>query len=281
MELHRSHTYASPVTELRQDFARQFVEFDDPSNPQQIFKCDLTWLTSNWNCIWGRGCQGIQKGFPQYGCCANGAHFSEKADEKRVATFVAGLTPETWENHKPGHKRWTEKDEDGQRKTRVYREGCIFLNSEGFPGGGGCALHHEAARLGVTYQQVKPDVCWQIPIRRDYEWIERPDGEQKLVITIEEYQRSGWGPGGDELHWYCSSNTEAHNGTQPVYITERDTLIELMGKQAYAKLVQFCDARLEVLDAARAVAKRAGDAKHVRKVMLSLMSHPATEANRA
>ena len=269
------------MTELKQDFARQFVEFDDPSNPNQVFRCDLTWLTSNWNCIWGRGCQGIQQGYPQYGCCANGAHFSEKADEKRVAAWVAKLTPETWEHHAAGHKRWVEKDEDGQRKTRVYNEGCIFLNSDGFPGGSGCALHHEAARHGVGYQQTKPDVCWQIPIRRDYEWIERPDGEQKLLITIEEYQRSGWGPGGHELHWYCSSNTDAHNGAEPVYVSERDTLIELMGAKGYARLKEFCDARTEVLDAARSVARRTGDAKQVRKVMLTLMSHPATEANRA
>lgn len=268
------------MTELNHDFARAFVEFDDPSNPHQVFKCDLTWLTSAWNCIWGRGCQGIQKGYPQYGCCANGAHFSEKADEKRVEKYVKLLTADSWEHWKVGHKHWIEKDEDGQRKTRIYREGCIFLNSDDFPGGGGCALHHEAARQGLSIAKVKPDVCWQIPMRRDYEWITRPDGTQKLVITIEEYQRSGWGPGGAELHWYCSSNTDAHTASVPVYISEAEVLIELMGKKGYAKLKEFCDARLEMLDAARTVAKRTVGTEQARKVMLTLQSHPATEANR-
>lgn len=268
------------MTELKQNFSRQFVEFDDPSHPDQVFRCDLTWLTSGWNCIWGRGCQGIQKGFPQYGCCANGAHFSEKADEKRVAKYVDGLTPETWQHHKTGHKRWIEKDEDGQRKTRIVNEGCIFLNSDDFPGGGGCALHHEAARLNVSISKTKPDVCWQLPIRRDYAWIERPDGEQKLLITIEEYQRSGWGAGGHDLHWYCSSNTEAHTASVPVYVSEREILVELMGRKAYEILKGFCDARIEMLDAARTVAKRTVGTEQARKVMLTLSSHPATEANR-
>ena len=268
------------MTELKQDFSRAFVEFVDPSNSEQIYRCDLTWLTSNWNCIWGRGCQGIQKGFPQYGCCANGAHFSEKADEKRVEKYVKALTAKTWENHKIGHKNWIEKDDEGQRKTRVVNDGCIFLNSDGFAGGAGCALHHEAARLNVGIAQTKPDVCWQLPIRRDYSWIEHPDGNQKLVITIEEYQRSGWGPGGHDLHWYCSSNTEAHTATEPVYISEAEILLELMGRKAYAVLKGHCDARMEMLNAARSVAKRTGGVAQARKVMLTLSSHPATEANR-
>ena len=267
------------MTELRQDFSRQFVEFADPANKHQIFRCDLTWLTSNWTCIWGNGCGGIQKGYPQYGCCANGAHFSDKDDEKRVTKYVNALTPETWEHHKAGKKKWTEKDEDGMRKTRIYKEGCIFLNSDDFPGGAGCALHHEAARRGLSIAKVKPDVCWQLPIRRDYNWVELPDGKDVLVITIEEYQRSGWGPGGEDLHWYCSSNTDAHVGKEPVYISEANILIELMGKKGYAKLKEHCDARMEMLNAARAVAKRSGDAAQTRKVMLTLSSHPATEAN--
>jgi hypothetical protein len=42
----------------------------------------------------------------------------------------------------------------------------------------------------------------------------------------------------------------------------------------------FCDARIEMLDAARTVARRTVGTERARKVMLSLSSHPATEANR-
>ncbi len=268
------------MTELKQDFARVYVEFEDPADDENIFRCDLTWLTSNWNCIWGNGCGGIKKGYAEYGCCAEGAHFTEKSDEQRVRKYVNLLTPETWANYEEGKRgKWIETDEDGDRKTRVVNEGCIFLNPLDWPTGGGCALHHEAARQKTTIVETKPEVCWQLPIRRDYEWREYEDGEKKLIVTIEEYQRSGWGPGGHDLHWYCSSNTDAHNAAEPVYISEKNTLVALMGAKGYAILKQHCDARIEMLNTAREVARKTRDPKQVRKVMLALGSHPATEAN--
>ena len=41
------------------DFPRQWVEFTDPADAKNLIKADLTWLTSRWTCIFGRGCQGI------------------------------------------------------------------------------------------------------------------------------------------------------------------------------------------------------------------------------
>ncbi len=66
-------------------FPRAFVEFADPVDESQVFRCDLTWLTSSYMCIFGQGCQGIYESSPDTGCCTLGAHFSDKADEKRVA----------------------------------------------------------------------------------------------------------------------------------------------------------------------------------------------------
>ncbi|MEU1164952.1 hypothetical protein ABZ372_32215, partial [Streptomyces sp. NPDC005921] len=62
------------------DFARAWVEFPDPADDEQVFRCDLTWLTSRWNCIFGSGCQGIQAGRADDGCCTLGAHFSDEDD---------------------------------------------------------------------------------------------------------------------------------------------------------------------------------------------------------
>ena len=84
------------------DFARAWVEFPDPADDEQVFRCDLTWLTSRWNCIFGSGCQGIQAGRADDGCCTLGAHFSDEDDEKRVAEHVARLTPELWQFHDVG-----------------------------------------------------------------------------------------------------------------------------------------------------------------------------------
>jgi hypothetical protein len=64
-------------------------------------------------------------------------------------------------------------------------------------------------------------------------------------VTIGEYDRRGWGPGGHDFHWYCSGNTEAHTAAEPLYVTSRPELVELMGQQAYDELVTHCEAHLE------------------------------------
>lgn len=260
------------MPEVPLDFPRAFVEFPDPGDPQQIYRCDLTWLTSRWNCIYGRGCQGIDASMPDGGCCTLGAHFSDKDDEKRTVKLAAKLTPETWQFHQVAQRKGiVTKDSDGERKTRVVEGACIFLNRPGFEGGEGCALHLLAGRMGKPYQRTKPDVCWQLPVRRSFDWREHADGTKQLVISISEYDRRGWGPGGHDLNWYCSGNTEAHDAPEPVYISERDTLLELMGKKAYAILVEHCEARDSALAAARRVAKRSGDTGAV----AAFAPHPA------
>ena len=261
------------MPEVPLDFPRAWIEFLDPDNDQQLLRCDLTWLTSRWNCIFGRGCGGIDATMPDSGCCTLGAHFADKDDEKRTATFAAQLTPDTWQFHAKGttKKGFVEKDAEGERKTRVVEGACIFLNRPGFAGGEGCALHLLAGTLGTDYQQTKPDVCWQLPVRRQYDWREYTDGTKKLVISISEYDRRGWGPGGHDLNWYCSGNSEAHDAVEPVYVSERATLVELMGADAYAVLVEHCLARESALEAARRVGKRTGDMSAV----AAFAPHPA------
>ena len=106
----------APVPEKALDFAREWVEFVDPADPEQIFRCDLTWLTSSWGCIFGNGCHGIVAGRASDGCCTHGAFYSGRADEKRVRKFADQLTPETWQFYKKGQKGITEL-EDGKRRT--------------------------------------------------------------------------------------------------------------------------------------------------------------------
>lgn len=232
------------MVEFNDVFPRAWVEFEDPGDSDQRFKCDLTWLTSNWTCIFGDGCPGIYKERPDDGCCTHGAHFSDKDDEKRVKKWVEKLTPETWQFYGPGQKRWTEKDDEGERKTRVYEGACIFLNRPGFDGGYGCALHPLAIEHGVHFSQTKPDVCWQLPIRREFREVELNDGVEYTEVTITEYLRSGWGPGGHDFDWYCSSNTDAHVAAEPVYVSNKNELVELMGTAGYDELVKHCEAHL-------------------------------------
>lgn len=238
--------YAGAVPEVDLVFPRAWIEFRDPADAQQMFRCDLTWLTSSWTCIFGSGCQGIYANRPDDGCCTLGAHFSDADDEKRVATWVERLTDDDWEFRKAGlgKKGWTETDEDGERKTRVHKGACIFLNRPGFPAGAGCSLHTLALREGVHFVETKPDVCWQLPIRRTFRNVDLPDETSYLEITITEYDRRGWGGGGHDLDWYCSGNTEAHVGVEPVYVSNEAELVELMGRPAYDELVVHCETHL-------------------------------------
>jgi hypothetical protein len=226
---------------------RAYVEFVDPDDSAQVFRCDLTWLTSRWMCIFGQGCQGIYAERPTDGCCTLGAHFSDQGDEKRVRKFVKLLDREQWQFFDAGTRSrnaWVDTDDEGERKTAVHEGACIFLNRPGFPAGEGCALHGLALRLGRHPLETKPDVCWQLPIRRTFRDVELPDGTEYTEVTIGEYDRRGWGPGGHDLDWYCSGNTEAHVAQEPVYVSNGPELVELMGQAAYDELVDHCEAHL-------------------------------------
>jgi hypothetical protein len=234
------------VPEVPLDFPRAWVEFVDPADPDQRLRCDLTWLCSRWSCIFGAGCAGIYADRPDDGCCTLGAHFSDRDDEDRVAGIVAQLTPDDWQLHPGGtqRKRWVAKDLDGERKTAVVQGACIFLNRPGFPGGEGCSLHGWALRNGRHPLETKPDVCWQLPVRRLFRDVELTDGTTYTEITITEYDRRGWGAGGHDLDWYCSGNTEAHVAAVPVFESCRPELVELIGQPAYDVLVEHCKAHL-------------------------------------
>jgi len=241
--------YADPVAEVPLDMPRIWVEFPDPEDAGQRFRCDLTWLTSNWMCIYGNGCQGIYADRPDDGCCTLGAHFTEDADYERVAAVAADLGPDEWQFRDVAYRKgvlrkdsWTE-EEDGATKTKVVDGACIFLNRPGFPSGMGCALHQHAVLQGLPPTSLKPEVCWQLPVRRTQEEVERPDDSTVLVTTIGEFDRRGWGPGGEDLHWWCTTSPAAHVGEEPLYLSYGPELTELIGKPANDELVRLCALR--------------------------------------
>lgn len=240
------------------DFPRTWVEFPDPADPDQVFRADLTWLTSRWTCIFGSGCHGIVAGRASDGCCSLGAHFTDDDDEKRVRKAAKRLTDETWQFRKKGAKNFVELDEDGARKTRVVDDACIFLNREGFSGGEGCALHGLAIAEGVHFVKLKPDVCWQVPVRRAYRKVKRPDETSYTEVTIGEFDRRGWGPGGHDLNWWCTSDSTAHVGADPVWMSSETELRELMGDAGYEVLAAMCVERARGVPVARHPADPAG-----------------------
>ena len=260
------------MSDVKQDFARDWVEFYDPQNPEHIYKCDLTWLTSNWNCIYGGGCQGIDKNKPNDGCCSDGAYYSSKEDEARVTKYANKLTPDMWQFYEEGHDRKgnlkiTELGLDRDRKTRMVNDSCIFLNRKGESENFGCVLHHLAIKEGVHFSETKPDICWQLPLRRSYET--RDTGEKEISVTvIGEYERKSWGEGGHDFDWYCSDNLEAHTAKVPVYISSKSELIAMMSPAAYEILKMHCDNRMKAMD------------KLGRKFLPLFAVHPATLKNK-
>jgi len=245
-----------PLSEVPLDFAREWVEFPDPADPGHVVRADLTWLTSAWTCIFGRGCAGVVEGRPDDGCCSHGAFFTDDDDLARVTASVASLTDEDWQLAPVGRVAWTEEDRpndgpaDGEQskgslRTRVVDGACVFLNRPGFPGGQGCALHRMALRSRVHPLTTKPDVCWQLPLRREQEHVERPDGTTVLVSTIGEFDRRGWGPGGADLHWWCTGAPLAHVSPEPLVETYAPELTELIGAAAFAELRRLAELRLD------------------------------------
>lgn len=229
------------MPEIALGFPRMWTEFVNPDDSDEIFRLDLTWLTSKWMCVFGQGCKGIYEDKPDVGCCALGAHFADDEDFDRVKPFVEKLGPQDWQNYYAYHENWTEYDDEDELKTAANEHGCVFHNREGFAGGYGCALHGWALRNGMNPLEVKPDVCWQLPIKREFREVERADGTEYTEVQIGEYGRDGWGPGGHDFDWYCTSNTEAHVSPDPVYITYKPELVAMMGENAYAELAQMCE----------------------------------------
>ena len=83
--------------EVELDFAREWVEFYDPDNPEHLISADITWLCSRWTCVFGTpACQGTVENRPDDGCCSHGAFMSDDDDVARLDDAVKQLTAEDW-----------------------------------------------------------------------------------------------------------------------------------------------------------------------------------------
>jgi hypothetical protein len=222
--------------------SHEWVSFEDPEE-ERTWMFDVTFMLSGWECIFGNGCQGVLTGpAPEMvqGCCSYGAHFTDSADVARVKAAAKTLSDDEWQYAKIGRRQGViEKQEDGNRVTKIVDDACIFLNRPGFKTGAGCALHQVAMKRGVAPLSLKPDVCWQLPLRRE----DMTDASGRVVSMVGEWERRHWGDGGAEFHWWCTEAPEAFGAKRPVYETMRDELTEMVGKKVYAKLAAYLGER--------------------------------------
>jgi|GEM_PF-58664 len=232
--------------------SHEWVSFPDPEE-ERTWMFDVTFLESRWTCIFGRGCQGVLTGpAPEMvqGCCSYGAHFTGAKDVRRVVAAAATLTPEQWQYRdramrtaKRGRPDVVVHSKSGDITTRLVKGACIFLNRVGFEGGPGCALHKAAMDRDVPHLELKPDVCWQLPLRRDDEVAD--DGH--VTSVIRQWDRRDWGDGGFEFHWWCTEEPAAFVGTRPVYQELADEVTAMVSKKIYRRLVRYLEARAEAL----------------------------------
>jgi hypothetical protein len=223
----------SPAPAVPDDL-HEWISFEDPGE-ERTWVFDLTFLTSPWTCIFGRGCLGVlTEAAPELvqGCCSYGAHFIDDKDRKHVEKLAKKLGDDEWQYKKHAARKGgpIKVNPEGDTVSRLVDGACIFLNRVGFPTGPGCALHQAALRRGERPLDWKPEVCWQLPLRR----VDETDAYGHVTSTVREWKRRDWGPGGEEFHWWCTETNEAFVDRQPVHETLREELIEMVGAGPYA-----------------------------------------------
>jgi hypothetical protein len=222
----------------------EWVSFEDPDE-DRTWVFDITFLTSAWTCIYGRGCQGVLTGPApelEQGCCSYGAHFVDEEDEATTLAYAARLTSDQWQLRDVAIRKGgaTKRDRAGTIKTRLVDGACIFLNRPGFAGGIGCALHRGALDAQERPLDWKPDVCWQLPLRLE----DHTDDDGHVTSTLREWKRRDWGEGGFEFHWWCTDDDLAFVDREPVYVTLEAEIVEMIGCKAYDVFVEHMASRV-------------------------------------
>jgi len=120
---------------------------------------------ANYECIYGRGCDGI--------CCRNGRPGVLPEEQERIEfnldKFLPHLRPEARELIQE-QGIVSDRRKEGLPMLRVVDGWCVFFN-------GGCVLHRVGAEEGDKYRY-KPSVCALFPLVRDRKgrWYVRQHG---------------------------------------------------------------------------------------------------------
>jgi hypothetical protein len=208
-----------------------YVEVPDGDT---LWRFEPGFLQSNWTCIWGRGCKGIldePAEHLQQGCCSVGAELTDLDEAMTVSALAATIPDHLWQlrNRVDGDDVF---NDDTRTNTKVVDGACIFLNRPGFEGGAGCALHLAAVEHGESPIDWKPSVCWQLPVRVDWEM--QPSGIEHA--TVRRWSRADWGDEGTTMAWCCTEEPDAYVGNRPVIDSLAEELAAVAGQHVYVTL---------------------------------------------
>ena len=226
---------------LLDDSRRDWLSFDHDGD---TYLFDVSFLTSNWTCIFGAGCKGVHEEDTtelSHGCCSFGAHFADGPDRRRVREAVRRLDADQWQHRATAKELGgpIAKNDEGEWATRTVDGACVFLNRTDFHLGAGCALHVGAMDAGERPMDWKPEVCWQVPVRYHYS----TDETGHTTFTLREWKRRDWGEGGAEFHWWCTEDPEAFVAHERVVDTLEGEIRGLVGDEVYRRLVEHLDER--------------------------------------
>lgn len=215
------------------------MTFPSPDDEGHQFRVDVSFLLSNYRCIFGAGCPGVLNAAVRtdVGCCERGVEFVDDADLEHVTAMVDELTAEDADEIAQIRTRgWHLTRKNGRPfKTRVLRGACIFANRDGgATGRPGCAFHHLAERTGRHPAETKPDTCWRVPLNFSAEEAIEPNGRDTTIISA--FTADAWG---GEVHWWCIDTPDAFRATKPVYRTFEYELRKAMGDAAYERLAEL------------------------------------------
>jgi hypothetical protein len=209
---------------------------------------DLTFMLSNYGCIWGRGCPDTRLQGSARGCCVDGVEIyqgegdgSGSQDLEKIRGRVEQLTDEDWQNRRVALRRGG-NDPWGKARfkrdsvhTRLYRGACIFHNRPDHPAGAGCALHLAALRRGEDPIDWKPQICWQVPLFFD-------SNQTTRTTTVRASRTADWGHAGI-IDWWCIEQEEAFSAEWPVYVSMEAEIRRVCGDDVYKQLAAHCRAR--------------------------------------
>ncbi len=230
----------------------EWLTFPAPDDPDRQYRVNVSFLLSNYQCIFGQGCLGSlnKKPSADYGCCERGVTFIDEDDFDHVEEMVGQLTAEDCDNidHVRGRGWYLSSKSGKPYKTRKIDSLCIFGNRTGGPAGKpGCAFHHLAARQGKHHTETKPFICWSVPLNFSSEEPEEPGGRDTTIVSA--FTADAWGGTADDeeadgrghLGWWCIDTPDAYRGAEPVYRTMEHELRKGIGDAAYERMAELLD----------------------------------------
>ena len=101
------------------------------------------------------------------GCCSYGAHFTDDDDVARVKRAAQTLTDDQWQFAATGRAAEWSAPRPTAPGSPGWSTGPASSSTAPIPGRAGLRPPSGRPRAGSAPLELKPDVCWQLPLRRE------------------------------------------------------------------------------------------------------------------